>query len=317
MAEGFWGKLGKGLAQTRRLFSEGLEEIFLDTPKIDSTTLDRLEELLVSSDLGMEVTDRLMNGLKASVARKEVSDLKSLKKKLKSYLVVILKKGAPQPLPASPPIVSLYMGVNGVGKTTTIGKRARKLREEGKTVLLAAADTFRAGAGEQLSIWGDRVGAEVIRHQAGADPSAVAFDAVSAGLARKIDHVLIDTAGRLQTKSNLMEELKKMKRVVAKAIPDAPHERLLVLDATTGQNALSQARLFHDAIGVTGIILTKLDGTGKGGIAVPIVEMLSVPVLYVGVGEGAEDLIPFDVESFAEALFEEDPLVPSVNLQER
>lgn len=304
MAEGFWGKLGKGLAKTREYLSSGLEAVFLDQPNINQETLDRLEELLIGSDLGMEVTDRLMIGLRASVERKEISNLASLKKKLKSYLVVILNKGIPQEPPKTTPVVSLFVGVNGVGKTTTIAKRAAQLRREGKTVLLAAADTFRAAAGEQLAIWGDRVGAEVVRHQEGADPAAVAFDAVSAALARKIDVVLIDTAGRLQTKSNLMEELKKIKRVIAKAIPDAPHERILVLDATTGQNALSQARLFHETIGVTGIILTKLDGTAKGGIIVPIVEALSVPVTYVGVGEGVDDLIPFNIESFAEGLFE-------------
>lgn len=304
MAEGFWGKLGKGLAKTREYLSSGLEAVFLDQPNINQETLDRLEELLIGSDLGMEVTDRLMIGLRVSVERKEISNLASLKKKLKSYLVVILNKGVPQEPPKTTPVVSLFVGVNGVGKTTTIAKRAAQLRREGKTVLLAAADTFRAAAGEQLAIWGDRVGAEVVRHQEGADPAAVAFDAVSAALARKIDVVLIDTAGRLQTKSNLMEELKKIKRVIAKAIPDAPHERILVLDATTGQNALSQARLFHETIGVTGIILTKLDGTAKGGIIVPIVEALSVPVTYVGVGEGVDDLIPFNIESFAEGLFE-------------
>lgn len=304
MAEGFWGKLGKGLAKTREYLSSGLEAVFLDQPNINQETLDRLEELLIGSDLGMEVTDRLMIGLRVSVERKEISNLASLKKKLKSYLVVILNKGVPQEPPKTTPVVSLFVGVNGVGKTTTIAKRAAQLRREGKTVLLAAADTFRAAAGEQLAIWGDRVGAEVVRHQEGADPAAVAFDAVSAALARKIDAVLIDTAGRLQTKSNLMEELKKIKRVIAKAIPDAPHERILVLDATTGQNALSQARLFHETIGVTGIILTKLDGTAKGGIIVPIVEALSVPVTYVGVGEGVDDLIPFNIESFAEGLFE-------------
>lgn len=304
MAEGFWGKLGKGLAKTREYLSSGLEAVFLDQPNINQETLDKLEELLIGSDLGMEVTDRLMIGLRASVERKEISNLASLKKKLKSYLVVILNKGVPQEPPKTTPVVSLFVGVNGVGKTTTIAKRAAQLRREGKTVLLAAADTFRAAAGEQLAIWGDRVGAEVVRHQEGADPAAVAFDAVSAALARKIDAVLIDTAGRLQTKSNLMEELKKIKRVIAKAIPDAPHERILVLDATTGQNALSQARLFHETIGVTGIILTKLDGTAKGGIIVPIVEALSVPVTYVGVGEGVDDLIPFNIESFAEGLFE-------------
>ena len=308
MADGFWGKLGKGLAKTRQALSSGLDAIFLDQPNINQETLDRLEELLISSDLGMEVTDRLMTGLKASVERKEISNLASLKKKLKSYLVIILKKGVPQEPRLTAPVVSLFVGVNGVGKTTTIAKRAAQLRREGKTVLLAAADTFRAAAGEQLAVWGDRVGAEVVRHQEGADPAAVAFDAVSAAIARKVDVVLIDTAGRLQTKSNLMEELKKIRRVIAKAIPDAPHERILVLDATTGQNALSQARLFHEAIGVTGIILTKLDGTAKGGIIVPIVEALSVPVTYVGVGEGVDDLIPFNIDSFAEGLFEESKL---------
>jgi fused signal recognition particle receptor len=305
MAEGFWGKLGKGLTKTREYFSSGLEAVFRDQPNINQETLDRLEELLIGSDLGIEVTDRLMTGLRASVERKEISNLASLKKKLRLYLVIILNKGVPQEPPQTTPVVSLFVGVNGVGKTTTIAKRAAQLRREGKTVLLAAADTFRAAAGEQLAIWGERVGAEIIRHQEGADPAAVAFDAVSAALARKIDTVLIDTAGRLQTKSNLMEELKKIKRVIAKAIPDAPHERVLVLDATTGQNALSQVRLFHEAIGVTGIILTKLDGTAKGGIIVPIVEALSVPVTYVGVGEGVDDLIPFNIESFAEGLFEE------------
>lgn len=303
MSERFWGKIGKGLAKTREYLATGLEALFLETPQVDPKALDRLEELLITADLGVEVTERLMNGLKASVGRKEVSDLASLKKKLKSYVVTILQKGTPRKIDFPPPVVTLFVGVNGVGKTTTIGKRAEQLRQEGKSVLLAACDTFRAAAGEQLAIWGERVGAEVIRHRAGADPSAVAFDAVNAAVARRVDHLLIDTAGRLQTKSNLMEELKKMKRVVAKALPGAPHERILVLDATTGQNALSQARLFHEAIGVTGVILTKLDGTAKGGIVVPIVEAISAPVTHVGVGEGVEDLVPFDIESFAEGLF--------------
>jgi fused signal recognition particle receptor len=305
MSERFWGKIGKGLTKTREYLSTGLESLFLDTPQVDEKALDRLEELLITADLSVEVTERLMNGLKASVSRKEISDLASLKKKLKYYVVTILQKGTPQKNNFPPPVVSLFMGVNGVGKTTTIGKRAQQLRQEGQRVLLAACDTFRAAAGEQLEIWGKRVGAEVIRHQEGADPSSVAFDAVNAAIARKVDHLLIDTAGRLQTKSNLMEELKKMKRVIDKALPGAPHERILVLDATTGQNALSQARLFHEAIGVTAVILTKLDGTAKGGIIVPIVEAISAPVTHVGVGEGVEDLTPFDIESFANALFQE------------
>ncbi len=302
---GLWDKIGRGLAKTRQRLSSGLEALFLDRATLDGKTLDHLEGLLIESDLGVEVTGRLIEGLKASIGRKEVSDLVSLKKRLKSYIVTILEKGVSQQIPSSPPVVALFMGVNGVGKTTTIAKRAYQLKKEGKKVLLAASDTFRAGAIEQLSIWGGRVGADLICHQAGADPSAVAFDAAQAACARKVDYLFIDTAGRLQTKYNLMEELKKMKRVIAKAIPGAPHERILILDATTGQNAISQGRLFHEAIGVTGIILTKLDSTAKGGVVVPIVEALSVPVTHVGVGEGVEDLIPFNIEAFAEALLGE------------
>lgn len=307
MPKGFLGKLGLGLKETRSYFSEGISALFFGRPTIDADTLDRLEELLIGADLGVEVTERFLVDLKPCVERKEVSDLTSLKEKLKSFMVSILEKGRrEESLPVSPR-VTLFVGVNGVGKTTTIGKKAKKLKEEGCRVVLAAGDTFRAGAGEQLALWGKRVGVEVIRHRPGADPSAVAFDAVSAGMARKMDHVLIDTAGRLQTRNNLMEELKKMVRVLGKAMPGAPHEKILVLDATTGQNALSQARLFNDAIGITGIILTKLDGTGRGGIVISIVEALAVPVIEIGVGEGADDLIPFHVESFVDALFGEKP----------
>lgn len=307
MGNGFLQKLGLGLKGTRSYFSDGVAALFFGRPTIDADTLDRLEELLIGADLGVEVTERFLSELKPCVERKEVSDLASLKEKLKSFMVSILEKGRREDPPQAPPRVTLFVGVNGAGKTTTIGKRAQKLKEEGRRVVLAAGDTFRAGAGEQLAHWGERVGVEVIRHRPGADPSAVAFDAVSAGLARKSDHVLIDTAGRLQTKNNLMEELKKMVRVLGKAMPGAPHEKILVLDATTGQNALSQAKLFNDAIGITGIILTKLDGTGRGGIVIPIVETLSVPVTDIGVGEGADDLIPFHIESFVDALFEDSP----------
>lgn len=247
---------------------------------------------------------RLTDELKKSVTRKAVNDLTALKDHLKQSLTDILDKApAPQTVSASPH-VTLFIGVNGVGKTTTIGKRAKQLTSEGKTVLLAAADTFRAAAGEQLSIWGQRSGAEVIRHQAGADPSAVAYDAVSLALNRKIDHLLIDTAGRLQTKHNLMEELKKIRRVIAKQIPEAPHETILVLDATTGQNGLSQAEHFQKSIGLNGVILTKLDGTGRGGIVVPIVENYKLPITHIGLGEGVDDLIPFEVKAFVSALFE-------------
>lgn len=247
---------------------------------------------------------RLIDELKESVERKEVDDLSALKDHLKKSLIAILEKVPQLQETDSRPHVTLFIGVNGVGKTTTIGKRAKQLTSEGKTVVLAAADTFRAGAGEQLSVWGKRSGAEVIRHQAGADPSSVAYDAVSVALNREVDHLLIDTAGRLQTKHNLMEELKKIRRVISKQIPDAPHETILVLDATTGQNGLSQAEHFQKAIGLNGIILTKLDGTGRGGIVVPIVESYAVPITHVGLGEGSDDLIPFEAKAFVSALFE-------------
>jgi len=305
MASWFPEKLGKGLKGTRSYFSEGVAALFGGRPKIDADTLEGLEELLIGADLGVEVTERFLADLKPCVERREVSDVASLKKKLQSFMISTLEKGRRQEAPRASPCVTLFIGVNGVGKTSTIGKKARKLKQEGGRVVLGASDTFRAGAGEQLALWGERAGVEVIRHRPDADPAAVAYDAVRAGLARKADHVLIDTAGRLQTRNNLMEELKKMVRVIGKAMPGAPHEKILVLDATTGQNALSQAKLFNEAIGITGIILTKLDGTGRGGIVIPIVEALAVPVTEIGVGEGPDDLIPFHIESFVNALFED------------
>lgn len=299
----FWKKTGTALSKTRSYLSSGLETLFSRKINIDGETLEGLEDLLLSADLGVEVSLRLISDLKTSVERKEVDDLESLKEKLRSSLLEILNKVPQAQVVAAQPCVSLFVGVNGVGKTTSIGKIAWQLKSEGKKVLLAAADTFRAGAANQLSIWGERVGVDVIRHRGEADPSAVAYDAVSAALARNVDHLLIDTAGRLQTKHNLMEELKKMARVIAKQIPKAPHQKILVLDATTGQNALSQAEHFQKVLGLTDILLTKLDGTGKGGIVIPIVEFLSVPVNFVGVGEGLEDLIPFDPEAFISGLF--------------
>ncbi len=298
----FWKKTGDALSKTRAYFSSGLDALFSRKTKIDAETLDDLEALLIGADLGVAVTRRLIEALKTSVDRKEVSDLMALKAKLRETLLEILNTAIVPSADVQAPLVTLFMGVNGVGKTTSIGKIAAQLKSEGKTVLLAAADTFRAGAAKQLSLWGERVGAEVIQHPGDADPSAVAYDAVSAALARKVDHLLIDTAGRLQTKHNLMEKLKKMTRVISKQIPDAPHRKILVLDATTGQNALSQAEHFQKATSLTGIVLTKLDGSGKGGIVVPIIELLSVPVLHVGVGEGVEDLIPFDAEAFVSGL---------------
>lgn len=305
MLNRFLKKTGLGLAKTRRYLTTGLESLFFRKPKIDQETFEGLEALLIGADLGVKITERLIHDLKESVERKEVADLGALKERLKVSLSTILKQVPPYALPSASPSVTLFVGVNGVGKTTTIGKWAQQLKKEGKKVLLAAADTFRAGAGEQLAIWGKRADVEVIGDRSNADPASVAYDAVQAALARGMDYLLIDTAGRLQTQHNLMEELKKMTRVISKQIPNAPHEKILVLDATTGQNALSQAAHFQEAIGLTGIVITKLDGTGRGGIVLPIVEKISVPIIYIGVGEEIEDLIPFDHDAFISSLFEE------------
>ncbi len=305
MAGGLWGRITQGLSKTRRQLKEDLEALFSDGPNLAPEMLDRLEALLIGADLGVEVTGRFLAGLRVAIERKEAANLEALKTRLSAYIVTLLKKGTSPSVTRMPPQVTLFIGVNGVGKTTTMGKRAYQLKRAGQRVLLAAADTFRAGAIEQAVIWGNRCGVEVIRHQAGADPSAVVFDAVSAAQARKVDHLLIDTAGRLQTHNNLMAELKKMDRVITKIL-NTSQEKTLVLDATTGQNALSQAALFHKEIGVSNLILTKLDGAARGGIVVPIVEALSAPVTHVGVGEGLDDLIPFDIESFAHALLEDE-----------
>lgn len=310
MSDGFLKKFGLGFEKTRRSLSKGLGSLFPGGKKVDSDVLDQLEGLLIGADLGVAVTDRLISDLKESIDRKEVSDLASLKERLKFSITDILEEVPPGDQVDSVPFVSIFVGVNGVGKTTTIGKRAYQLKSEGKSVLLAAADTFRAGAGGQLAIWAKRAGAEVISHdQPNADPSAVVFDAVSAALSRKVDHLLIDTAGRLQTQHNLMEELKKMIRVISKQMPDAPHKKVLVVDATTGQNALSQGEHFQNAIGLNEIILTKVDGTGKGGMIVPMMQRLSTPVSCIGVGEQINDLISFNIMSFAAALFEEGELL--------
>jgi len=302
----FLSKIGAGLAATHRYLSEGLQSLFTGQSQLlDAQFLDRMEELLIGADLGVEVTGRFLTGLQSAMDHREVTDLASVKRRLSTYIVTVLEKACPAPTAQVLPAVSLFVGVNGVGKTTTVGKRAQQLRNSGYSVLLAAADTFRSGAIEQLKIWGNRTDAEVICHQPGGDPAAVAHDAIAAGVARHIDHVLIDTAGRLQTRHNLMAELEKMHRVISKGIGGRAYDRVLVLDATTGQNALSQARIFHQAIEVTSIMLTKIDSTAKGGIIVPVVEALSRPVTHIGVGEGVEDLIPFDARQFAEALLGE------------
>jgi len=297
---GYFKRLRKRLSRTRNSLSSGFDRAFAGKKIIDAEVLEELEELLITSDIGVQTTMALLERLsKAKVA--EVSEVKQI---LKDEILSILGSQAPVPQEAqNKPHVILVVGVNGVGKTTTIGKIAASAKASGKKVLIAAADTFRAAATEQLAIWAQRAEAEFVKHGANADPSAVAFDAVAAASARGCDIVLIDTAGRLHTKTNLMEELKKIKRTVSKQLEGAPHEILLVLDATTGQNALSQAKLFDEALGLTGLALTKLDGTAKGGIVISICSSLNIPLQYIGVGEQIDDLRLFDAEQFIDALF--------------
>jgi fused signal recognition particle receptor len=294
--------LKKGLAKTREILTTDIDDLFRSKKQIDDDMLEELEELLITSDIGVQTAMDLMQTVAKQARRIQSPDL--LKETLKQELLVHLKNfPAPPPAPRHKPHVVMVVGVNGVGKTTTIGKLAAKAVEKGDAALIVAADTFRAAAIEQLDIWAQRAGAGIVKHKADADPAAVAYDGLEAAKARKMDVVFVDTAGRLHTKVNLMEELKKIQRTMKKLIPDAPHEILLVLDATTGQNALSQAKLFHEALGVTGLALTKLDGTAKGGIVFSICRSLNIPLQFIGVGEGIEDLQPFDPEQFADALF--------------
>jgi fused signal recognition particle receptor len=293
--------LRDGLAKTRKNFTDKVGSLVLGE-KIDEAFLDELEEALISSDVGVETASLVLKDLKERFKRNELSTPPQVKDRLRQILFEILS--APSPvfsLTASPSAV-LVVGVNGTGKTTTIGKLAKRLQSEGKKVMLAAGDTFRAAASEQLSIWGERAGIPVIKHKEGADPSAVVFDAVCAAKARATDVLIVDTAGRLHTKSNLMEELKKVRRILSRELPGAPHETLLVLDGNTGQNALVQAKMFHETVGVTGIVLTKLDGTSKGGIVFAIYKELKIPVKFVGIGEAIEDLRSFDPKEFVDAL---------------
>lgn len=301
---GFFDRLKKGLAKTRETFTNKIEKLIIGYADIDDALLDDLEETLIMSDVGVKATERLMTDVRKGIKQKKINAPKDLKPFLAERISEILLTGSDEThLVAAGPTVLLVIGVNGVGKTTTIGKLAAYYKEQGKSVMLAAADTFRAAAIDQLEIWGERTGVSVIRHAEGSDPAAVAFDAVKAARARGIDMLIIDTAGRLQTKSNLMEELKKINRVIQREIPEAPHETLLVLDATTGQNAISQADLFTKAAPITGIVLTKLDGTAKGGVIIGLKSELAIPVKWIGVGEGVDDLRPFVAEDFARALF--------------
>jgi fused signal recognition particle receptor len=301
----FLDRMKEAVTRTRENLSERIEEVVSFNKEIDRSTLDDLEAILISSDLGMTTTQEVLGKLRDKADRKQIKDVSELKRLIKEELLAILDKSNSRPVQKvdGTPEVILVVGVNGTGKTTTIGKLSAVFRGSGKTVLLCAADTFRAAAIEQLDIWGQRTGTEVIKTKPGGDPSAVLFDALQAATARHTDYVIVDTAGRLHTKTNLMQELEKMRRTAQRIIPGAPHETLLVMDATTGQNGLQQARQFTAAAGVTGIVLTKLDGTAKGGVVVAICRELGLPVRYVGVGEKAGDLLPFNPEDFVDSLF--------------
>jgi fused signal recognition particle receptor len=302
---GFFERLKMGLSKTHENLVGRIDTLLLGKKKIDADTLEELEEILITADIGVKTAVELIRTLEQRLNRNELEDADALKAALKEELLERLSRySAPLDTGTSAPFVIMVIGVNGVGKTTTIGKLASRYASEGKKVLMAAGDTFRAAAAEQLEIWGRRAGVDVIRHQEGADPSAVAFDACKAALARNCDILIIDTAGRLHTKINLMEEMKKIRRIIGREIAGAPHETLLVLDATTGQNAVSQAKLFKEAASVSGIALTKLDGTAKGGIVVAVSNEFQIPVRYIGVGESAEDLREFDPAQFVEALFQ-------------
>jgi len=302
---GFFDQLKQGLSKTRESLTAKIETTILGYADIDDGLLDELEEILIMADVGVATTETLMKAVRQGIKKKEIREPGDLKPFLeKEITALLLKGGAGIRMAANGPTVLLIVGVNGAGKTTTIGKLSAFYHHYGKKVMLAAADTFRAAASDQLAIWGERTAAEVIRHEEGSDPAAVVFDAVKAAKARQIDILLVDTAGRLQTKTNLMAELEKINRVIAREIPGAPHETLLVLDATTGQNAVSQAKLFTQAAPVTGVVLTKLDGTAKGGVVIGIKAELGIPIKWIGVGEAVEDLRPFAAEDFAKALFE-------------
>ncbi len=301
---GFFDRLKKGLTKTRENLTNKIEKLVIGYADIDDELLDELEETLIMADVGIETTERLMTAVRKGIKKKEINSPDDLRPFLQKEITAILSEGENETHVAEEgPTVLLVIGVNGAGKTTTIGKLAAYYKGEGKKVLLAAADTFRAAAIDQLESWGEHTGVPVIKHEEGSDPAAVAFDAVKAAKARDVDVLIIDTAGRLQTKSNLMQELEKINRVIGREIKGAPHETLLVLDATTGQNAVSQAELFTKAAPITGVVLTKLDGTAKGGVVIGIKSRLKMPVKWIGVGESVEDLRPFDAEDFARALF--------------
>lgn len=299
----FFQRLKQGLAKTKGNLVDKIEGLLTGRKTIDESLYEELEEILIQADAGVETALKLIAELRNRVKERRIKEPEQLKTVLQEIIQETLEAGPAALSEGGPPVVIMVVGVNGTGKTTTIGKLAYRFRREGRKVVLAAADTFRAAAIDQLEIWGNRAAADVIKHQEGADPAAVAYDALQAARARKADVLIVDTAGRLHTKSNLIEELKKIGRVLGRELPGAPHETLLVLDATTGQNALVQAGIFKEAIGVTGIVLTKLDGTAKGGVIIGIKDALGIPVKFIGIGERMEDLQPFNARKFVQALF--------------
>ena len=304
---GFFNKIAEGLKKTRDSMMGKVDALLNSFTKIDEDFFDELEESLIMADVGAVTSARICENLRKKVKEEGLSDPAAVKGALKEIIAQMLAGDEALNLSTKPSII-LVIGVNGVGKTTTIGKLAHNLHEDGKKVLLAAADTFRAAAIDQLQIWADRAGVDLVKHGEGSDPAAVVFDAINAGKARGCDVVICDTAGRLHNKKNLMDELSKIARVIDREAPGSAKEVLLVLDATTGQNALNQAKLFQEAAGLTGIILTKLDGTARGGVVIGIKEELNIPIKYIGVGEQIDDLRPFDSKEFVEALFEDSPI---------
>ena len=295
----------QGVSKTRDQLVDQIDDLLQGKKEIDEEVLEELEMMLIGADIGVRTTAEILDDVREQLDREQLADAEELKTHIARHLLDVLKRAADEPpKPAAGPEVILVVGVNGTGKTTTIGKLAHRFRGEGRTVLLCAGDTFRAAAAEQLEVWGRRTSSQVIQQRSGADPSAVVFDALEAAKARGSDVVIVDTAGRLHTKSNLMAELEKMTRTTSRLIPGAPHQVLLVLDAVTGQNGLEQARQFTKSAAVTGLVVAKLDGTAKGGIAVAIARELELPIRYVGLGEQADDLMPFDAETFVRSLFE-------------
>ena len=303
--KGFFGKLARGLSKTRDSIAAGFDSIFSGFTGLDDDFYEELEEILIMGDVGFPTAEKIIKSLREKVENDRITDVKKVRETLKDIVSGIVWGGSYLKLRTKPSVI-LVIGVNGVGKTTTIGKLALRLKDQGRKVILGAADTFRAAAIEQLQVWADRAGVDLIKSAEGSDPASVVFDTVQAGKARGADVIIIDTAGRLHNKKNLMEELNKISRVIDRELPDASKEVLLVLDATTGQNAVNQAKDFKDAAGITGIVLTKLDGTARGGVVLAINNELDVPVKFVGVGEQIDDLQPFDADAFAAGLFDEE-----------